>query len=137
MIFCLFSLSGDETTDSRTKDWTNLMDRGGLWHVNDMVYDFFYTLETELQEQLAKTEKIETCLNGVTEKMIVNEDVLFRWWLNSVDFDDAISGRLIKRIINLYITIRGFSFAANFIAKYKKDTQKNLQMSNHLEQKYS
>ena len=30
MIFCLFSLSGDETTDSRTEDWTNLMDRGGV-----------------------------------------------------------------------------------------------------------
>ena len=105
MIFCLFSSSGDETTDSRTEDWTNLMDRGGLWHVNDMVYDCFYTLETELRQQLAKTEKIETCLNGITEKMLVNEDVLFRWWLISVDFDDAISGRLMKRIINLYITI--------------------------------
>ena len=113
MVFCRFSLSGDETTDSRTEDWTNLMDRGGLWHVNDMVYDLFYTLETELRQQLAKTEKIETCLNGITEKMLVNEDVLFRWWLISVDFDDAISGRLMKTIINLYITIRGFSFAAN------------------------
>ena len=98
-----------------------------------MVYDYFYTLETELRQQLAKTEKIETCLNGITEKILVNEDVLFRWWLISVDFDYAISGRLMKTIINLYITIRGFSFAANFIEKYKKnDTQNFLQRSKPL-----
>jgi hypothetical protein len=36
MIFRLMELSGDEEDERGTEDWTNSLDRGGLWHVSDM-----------------------------------------------------------------------------------------------------
>lgn len=36
MILLIMDLSGNEMDDERgTEDWTNAIDRGGLWHVND------------------------------------------------------------------------------------------------------
>ena len=44
MIFCLFSLCGDESVDGRLEVWCNLIDKGGLSHVNDETYVCVHTL---------------------------------------------------------------------------------------------
>ena len=38
---CVRCLYGDEMVDKGTDDWTNVVDRGGLWHINDEAYTFF------------------------------------------------------------------------------------------------
>ena len=42
-------MTGDGLNDERTEEWTNLMDRGGLWHVDDETYDLFLAIEVELR----------------------------------------------------------------------------------------
>ena len=37
MLLCLMELDGDEDGDRDTEEWVTLLDRGGLWHVNDTV----------------------------------------------------------------------------------------------------
>ena len=36
--------------DKDTEIWTNLFDRGGLYHVSDPIYDLFYHMELELHK---------------------------------------------------------------------------------------
>lgn len=48
MIFCGMSFAGDED-DGETETWLNTMDRGGLWHVNDMTFTLFLILEEEIR----------------------------------------------------------------------------------------
>ena len=53
MILCLLELSGDEDNEERgTEKWTNELDRGGLWHRNDLVYSLFYAMEQILHSYL-------------------------------------------------------------------------------------
>ena len=53
IILCLMELNGDENDKKRgTEDWTNLLDRGELWHVSDTAYNFFYAIEDEVCSHL-------------------------------------------------------------------------------------
>ena len=45
MVFISVELCGDG--DWNTEEWTNAIDRGGLWHVNDNTYILFSILEEE------------------------------------------------------------------------------------------
>ena len=43
----IIGLAGDEMDEEGTEEWTNKVDRGGLWHVNDDVYSLFLSMEFE------------------------------------------------------------------------------------------
>ena len=49
LLFCV-ELCGDEEDDRGTEEWTNRIDRGGLWHISDDVYVIFYILEEEIRK---------------------------------------------------------------------------------------
>ena len=109
MILCLMELNGDEDDEEwGTENWTNALDRGGLWHVCDTAYNLFYAIEEEVQQNL-----VVTAANTFTEGSAVmcSEDVLFQWCLLTADADDANGKDLLQMIVKLYITIRGFSFS--------------------------
>ena len=38
MILCIITFVADEADE--TELWLNTIDRGGLWHVNDIIYAF-------------------------------------------------------------------------------------------------
>ena len=52
MIFCMMEFAGDEEQERGTEDWTNAVDKGGLWHINDMTYQLFYLIEKEVRLHL-------------------------------------------------------------------------------------
>ena len=37
-------------TNDHTEDWTNVMDRGGLFHIPLSIYHLFYQMEVQLQK---------------------------------------------------------------------------------------
>ena len=43
-------MTGTETEEQETEKWLNMMDGGGLYHVNDNTYHFFYQVELCLRE---------------------------------------------------------------------------------------
>ena len=65
----------------------------------------------------------------VRSKILKNEDVLFYWSLISADWEDGESKALLMMIIDMWITIRGFSFASAWIEKYKLANKKSVQKS--------
>ena len=47
MVLLLMECAGDELSENfGTKTWTNRIDRGGLWHINDQTYS---KLEEEMR----------------------------------------------------------------------------------------
>ena len=105
-----------------TKEWIALVDRGGLYHVNDGAYTFFKAVETEtrriLPHQLANTA---TSRDAVLEAIKDSEDVQFYWTLVSADIhtsDDAYE--LLQTVIKLWVTIRGYSLTATWMEQCKQ-----------------
>ena len=62
-------------------------------------------------------------------------EFLFYWTIASADFeidDDEVHNVLLKMIVELYVTMRGFSYASMWMEKYKKSSKKPTQRSNSL-----
>lgn len=112
MILFICDFSGDEWDEAQgTEEWTNAVDRGGLWHINDDTYSIFFLMEEEIRNHL-KVSKAKA-LNKETKKklldaILTNEDLLFQWSLISARVDDDVGSAVLQKIVELYVTIRGF-----------------------------
>ncbi len=139
MLLFLCEFSGDEWDESEgTEDWINAIDRGGLWHVNDDVYAIFYMIEEEIRSYLvvssAKSLNSETKAT-LLKAVLTNEDLLFKWSLLSSTVDESVGKVILKKIAELYITVRGFAFASSCLELYKQKFKKKTQKSKSLRKK--
>ena len=126
-------IDDDSSSDlSATEDWTNLVDRGSLIHVNDITFMVFTSMELEVRKHLKTTST--GMKEMILEELLKNEDVLFYWSLVSVDWGEE-SAELLKLIAQQWITIRGFSFVSGFMELYKQNKKKTLQKSKSLRKK--
>lgn len=58
MVLFISDLSGDEWDETQgTEEWTNAIDRGGLWHINDNTYTIFYLMEEVRKHLIAISAK--------------------------------------------------------------------------------
>ena len=58
MLLCLSSLNGDEDEkEEEGEEWTNMIDRGGLLHINYDTYTLLYIIEEEVHKHLT-TDKL-------------------------------------------------------------------------------
>lgn len=137
MVLCLMTMVKDksDTSSGPCEEWTDLVDRGGLWHVQENTHSFFLCLEEEIRpllpSLLSETDRKEKIINELS----TNEDVLFYWLIVGADFeedDERVHTELLKRIIELFVTIRGFSCASGWLEKYKQLSKKGIQKSKSL-----
>ena len=89
MILCLMSMVKDksDTSEGHCEEWTNLVDRGGLWHVRENVFCFFLSLEEEIRMLLPSLLSEEKCKERMNTELVRNEDVQFYWLIVGADFD--------------------------------------------------
>ena len=138
------AVNGDESSFlSYTLEWSRTVNRGGLFEVNDEAYRLFKRIETRMQNQLRAMLNSALSVPGKREIIIDSvagdDDVQFLWLLLSCDItdeDDAIC--LLKEIIGLWLTIRGFSIATSWLEEYKMKTattQKTKGLRKSLKQK--
>ena len=63
----------------------------------------------------------------VIEDVIHNDDVLFSWTAVTSDLDDEdLAKELLQHIVELWVTIRGFSAAGAWMEYYKQHIEKQL-----------
>ena len=131
MILCLMELNGDEMDEERgTEAWTNLIDRGGLWHVNDQTYSLFATMEEEIRQHLSlatASRQYEGARKQLIDSIFLNEDLLFQWAILAAEMDNDVTSAVLKQIVKLYVTIRGFAFTTSCLELYKQAHKKTLQ----------
>ena len=116
------AVQGD-TTDftTYTSEWFKKTNRGGLFPVNDETLTFFIAVEKVTRTYLPKycSNNYENTKDVLIKVITEDIDVQFYWTLISQDIDeeeDAV--RLLKEIVTLWITIRGFSQASTWLEEY-------------------
>ena len=140
-IDCLGELAVEGERDdvlTYTRKWFDLVNRGGLYPINDAAFTLFVNIETCVRDLLPKhilrsTSEQDSFKASVHDKVMKNEDISFYWALLSQDIDapeDAES--LLGEIITLWVTIRGFSMVASWMEAYKSSERKNTQKSTGL-----
>ena len=121
--------TGDEVSAS---DWTIEINRGGLKFVNSETYQFFHAMEMAIRREL--TEQKATSIsagfkNDVIKTIKGDEDVLFQWSMVASEWDEQVSERLFGAIVELFVTVRGFGFARQWMEGYKQRNKKTTQKS--------
>jgi len=130
-----------------TREWITKVDRGGLFKVSDGAYSLFVAIEHaingKIHEHLQCTSRKTLACDGEgeTKQMIVKticEDVLFRWTLLEMD-DDPSSDRmeLLKHIVSLWLTIRGFSVSKYWMERYKQKENTSTKKAKGLQKELS
>jgi len=76
MVLCLMTMVKEksDTTSGLCEEWTNLVDRGRLWHIRENTHSFFLCLEevhVHLQSLLTETNKKQK----IIQELIDNENV--------------------------------------------------------------
>ena len=143
LIQCLGYLvrEGDDKESELAEEWTDMVDRGGLWRVRNTTFKVFCALEEEMRSLLQPliSQAGTTCTETQKSKIISNlkssEDVQFHWCITCADFDidnEEAHHELLSRIIELFVTIRGFAFANALMEKYKQSQRKSSQRSKSL-----
>ena len=76
------------SSGQRSSEWTRLADRGGLYYVNDIVYNLFVTIELIVDKELsaifnAKGKGLEKVKKEKLSWLCSDEDVQFLWCMIS------------------------------------------------------
>ena len=105
-----------------TKMWIEKVNRGGLLLVSDNMYHVFHAIEMVLRQFLkGMTENHGLEKDKVTNVIYDDNEVQYFWSIMSIiDIDEESSERLLKDIIRLWITVRGFSYASSIVEDYKR-----------------
>ena len=130
MVLLLMECAGDEMeSDGGTEMWLNMIDRGGLGHVKDQTYSLFVIMEEEIRRYFSRNKDghHKQVKVDITKSVLQNEDLLFEWCLISFEADNDIATDVLRHIVELYTTIRGFAFVKSCIEMYKQAHQKTLQ----------
>jgi len=111
-------IAGDASTD-----WINMIDRGGLVHVNEMMYLMMKHMETTMRQGL-KCETADTLKEDCIKAITTSDDVLFYWDLIAGMWNDEEREALLNMIVELWVTIRGFAYASGWMEQYKQAAKK-------------
>ena len=129
LVLCLDDLLSDGTEEpSESEEWLTALNRGGLLCVNNMTFELFYSMELEFRRHIG----VEGINSDTAEMMEKNLNVLFCWCFISASWEEECSSILLPMIIQLWITIRGYSLCSAWIEKYKLAQKKTVQKSKSL-----
>ena len=112
-----------------TSQWVKIINRGGLYEVNDESFLLFKEIERVIQVRVrthleqGPTASPAAQLSGREEIVgVVKRDVniLFYWDIisNSIQ-DDESKAELLTAIVSLWLTIRGYSITSQWMEQYK------------------
>ena len=116
-------------------EWMALVDRGGLIHISDDLYQVFIAIEVHIRRffRVENALEMSSCSKEkIISGLLTNEDVLFYWCMVCCNVPEELAKELLKQIVELWTTIRGFSFAKSYMEIYKQKTKKTLQRSKAL-----
>ena len=134
MILFLIEVSGDQqdSDEEGPEAWTNLIDRGGLWHTHDSMYVLFHSMEEVICRHLTPpsvSQQVVGSRKKLTKATMTDKDFLFEWCVFSGSTDDTIARPVLQLIVELYVTVLGFAFVSFCLEFYKQANRKGTQKS--------
>ena len=121
-------MSSHKVTSSnhQASEWTSLIDRGGLYYVEDIVYYLFIALDLIIDKELTtifekKGKGIEKVKKEKLSWVCDDDDVQFIWCMVSPStiVEESVRQKLLRDIAYTWITIRGHSKAQRLKEEYK------------------
>ena len=95
-------------------DWTMQLSRGGLYLINNKTYLVFYAMEMKIHQHLTATSAPRVQIYHDRVHLIV----LFYWTIVAAEWEEEVEKTFLHMICELWITIRGFSFADSWLEMY-------------------
>ena len=124
-LVCLAGMSeleGDEEENEDAyldypKRWIHAIDHGDLVYISDNVYVFFHEVERLVQEFLHKlmTQDAKHSKQEIIDEVSSDCNVQFYWSVIANDLDEDVGQELLVEIVQLWLTVRGFSTAGAFV----------------------
>ena len=119
MVQCLMALIKDKNsrTCGNSEEWIVKVNRGGLCRIKEATFNVFLAIEEELKECL-KTLTETPRKDEIIQRVTTNDDVEFYWLIATADFevdDREVHQEVLRKIVELYVTVRGFSFASTWL----------------------
>ena len=121
-----------------SENWLDSVDRGGLTHVNHTAFRMFHAMEMELRQHftVSKIHDMDDHFKTkVTTSILADVDVNYYMACATEDLDEPARNELLSEIVNLYVTVRGFSFAKSWLEMFKQEHKRKLQKSKSLRSK--
>ena len=118
-----------------TKRWIEKVNHGGLFPLNDMSFIFFTSVEIKVHSILPQyiasnsAKSKEDLQDSVIAKVVRSEEVQWNWiFVSQCILCVEDSNELLREIIELWVTIKGFSIVASWMETYKgraKETRRS------------
>eukprot|EP00118_Oscarella_pearsei_P021829 m.248169 g.248169 ORF g.248169 m.248169 type:complete len:152 (+) comp40284_c0_seq7:293-748(+) len=105
-----------------TTVWLSIVDRGGLFKISDSAYNFFLALEVKVRvvlprRLLHKNQGAGDDIRSIEE----SSEIQHHWAVVSSDIDDDDdSVILLREIVTLWTTVRGFAITSSWLEQYKR-----------------
>ena len=101
--------------EGNTDKWTDLIDRGGLTHVNDCTYELFREMEKAVWPLYQFDKAVfnnQHPKEEIVKKLSTNTEILHQWQkLTEYENDLIAVDELYTTIISEFVTVRAFYFA--------------------------
>lgn len=123
---------GDES-----QDWLKAVDRGGLIGISTRMYNFMYAMELVVKSFLKQENLPRDIKNDLVCLIKGNNDVKRHWITLSAEWEPEDSEILFTMILDLWVKMRGFSYASQWMERHKQQTKKTVQKSKGLRKKIS
>ena len=127
----LITNEDDDDAPADSEEWVCTIDRGGLIRITEEFYLTLCSIEYAIRQLLKTSSPIKEFAFEINEDC----EVQFQWCMASVRMSEDIAHLLLEKIINTWITIRGYSFVNTIIEQYKQENKKTTQKSKALRRK--
>ena len=100
-----------------------MIDRGGLFKVNNESFSYFMELEMKIRHHLINifSENSDSQKENIIDSLILDEDIQFSWLFVSRELDEDESAELLRQVVEMWLTIWGFSAAGAWMEYYKQN----------------
>ena len=113
--------SDNEELEDFVQRWMESVNRGSLKILKVQAYDFFKQVELcvyrEIEHQTKTTGQVNP--DGIIQTAFANVEIQFLWCLLVLDLNEEENNVLFAAVTKLWVTIRGHSYAAALVEKYK------------------
>ena len=116
-------LECEEEDAGPSGEWISAIDREGLCHINNVTFDLFLSMELTIRAYIISGYEID----GLKAKLMDNDDILFYWSMLTASWEEGVAEKILTMIVDLWITIRGFSLASAWVEEFKAHNKKTLQ----------
>ena len=126
MMFLLMEFAGDALNNSESEKWVEGINRGGLCTISDQAYNVFVMIEDIVRKHFTLSSNMIEGASTCIETILCNNDLLFEWSIIGAEVEEEVSKLILKEMIQLYVTVRGFGFASSCLELYKQAQQKTM-----------